>query len=227
MRSRRWIPILGLSIAAAAVLTGIVFIAVGEEGPLPPVEGADAVQRLFGGIDQSGDELGDPEAPVTITIFNDLQCTDCADWHLETIPPLVESLVRPGDAKLELRHRAIGTNAVTASAVAATAAGLQDYEWSYAHLLFLNQDDIETSGATDQFLERVAQTIPAPKFDYQQWKEDRESDEVTAEIEADDETAANLKLTSPSAVVEGPSGTIELPDYPSVADIESAVTEVD
>ena len=223
---RRWVPIVGLSLAAAALLTAIVFISVGEEGPLPPVEGADAVQRLFGGVDQDGDELGDPDAPVTVSIFNDLQCTDCADWQLETIPPLVEGLVRPGDAKLEFRHRAIGSKAVTASAVAATAAGLQDYEWTYAHLVFLNQDDIETSGVTDQFLERVAQTIPAPEFDYERWKEDRDSPEVQAEVESDDELAAELGLAAPAAVVDGPGGNIALGDYPSVSDIEAAAAEV-
>jgi protein-disulfide isomerase len=222
----RWIPIVGLSLAAAALLTGLVFIAVGEEGPLPPVDGADTVQRLYGGLDEDGAELGDPDAPVTIDIFNDLQCTDCADYHLETVPPLVEALVRPGDAKLVFRHRAIGQSVVTASAVGAGAAGLQDYEWPYAHLVFLNQDSIETTGATDQFLERVAQTIPAPEFDYARWKEDRESPEVEDQILSDDETAANLGLASPAVVVEGPSGSIELEDSPSVSEIEDAVAEV-
>ena len=146
MRSRRWIPILGLSLAAAALLTGLVFIAVGEEGALPPVEGADTVQRLYGGLDQDGPELGDPDAPVTISIFNDLQCTDCADYHLETVPPLIEGLVRQGDAKLEFRHRAVGLKVVTAAAVGAASAGLQDYEWTYAHLVFLNQESIEDTG---------------------------------------------------------------------------------
>jgi len=222
----RWIPIVGLTLAAAALLTGLVFIAVGEEGPLPPVEGADTVQRLYGGIDEDGPELGDPDAPVTINVFNDLQCTDCADYHLETVPPLIEGLVRPGDAKLEFRHRSIGQKVVTAAAVGSAAAGLQDYEWPYAHLVFLNQDSVETSGATDQFLERVAQTIPAPEFDYERWKQDREAPEVVEQIESDDLTAADLGLASPAVVVEGPSGSIELEDYPSVSDIEAAVAEV-
>ncbi len=45
-----------------------------------------------------------PDAPVTITYFTDLQCEPCADYHFATIPPLIEDLVRDGDAKLELRH---------------------------------------------------------------------------------------------------------------------------
>ena len=72
------------------MLTAIVFIAVGERGPAAPVDGADTVQRLFGGIEQESDALGDADAPVTVSIFNDLQCTACADYQLEIVPPLVE-----------------------------------------------------------------------------------------------------------------------------------------
>jgi protein-disulfide isomerase len=227
---RRWVPIAGLSLAAAALLTGIVFIAVGEEGPLAPVEGADTVQRLFGGIDQDGDSLGDSGAPVTVTIFNDLQCTDCADYHLETVPPLVEALVRRGDARLEFRNRAIGQKVVTEAALAATAAGLQDYEWHYVYLVFLNQEQVEVTGTSDEFsgefLERVAEAIPAPEFDVAQWEEDRVTPEVEAQVESDDQTAVDLGIASPTVVVEGPAGTVTLEDSPTVAQIEAAVAEV-
>ena len=231
MRSRRWVPIAGLSLAAAALLTAIVFIAVGEEGPLPPVEGADTVQRLFGGIDQDGNALGDPDAPVTISFFNDLQCTDCADYHLETVPPLVEALVRHGEARLEFRNRAIGQKVVTEAALGAGAAGLQDYEWQFIHLTYLNLDQVEITGTSDEFsgefLERVAEAIPAPEFDVGQWESDRDAPEVTAQVESDDQTAVDLGIAAPSVVVEGPSGSETLEDSPSVSEIEAAVAEVD
>jgi hypothetical protein len=229
MRSRRWIPILGLSLAAAAVLIAIVFIAVGEESQLAPVEGADTVQRLFGGVEQDGDALGEPDAPVTITFFNDLQCTDCADYQLETVPPLVESLVRQGDARLELRHRAIGAKVVTEAALGSVAAGVQDHQWDFAHLVALNLDQVEVTGTSDQFsgefLERVAEAIPSPEFDVGQWESDREDPELETQIESDDMTAIDLGLAAPSVVVEGPSGSITLEDYPSVEDIEAAAAE--
>jgi protein-disulfide isomerase len=223
----RLIPLVGLTLAAAGLLTAIVFISVGEHGPPAPVEGADTVQRLYGGIEQDGDALGDPDAPVTISIFNDLQCTDCADYHLETVPPLVEGLVRHGDVKLEFRHRSLGQKETTLAAFAAAAAGVQDYEWQYVHLVFLNQDQIRVSGATDEFLARVAESIPAPQFDVEQWEADRDSPEVEAEIESDVQTALDLRLTAaPAVVVEGPSGSVKLEDSPSVDEIEAAVAEV-
>jgi protein-disulfide isomerase len=202
MRSRL-VPLAGLAIGTVAVLTAIVFIAVGERGPAPPVEGADAVQRLFGGIEQDGDALGDPDAPITVSIFNDLQCTDCADYHLETIPGLVEELVRPGRARLEFRNRSLGQKETTLAAFGATAAGEQDNEWQYAHLVFLNQEQVRTEGVSDEFLERVAEAVPSPEFDVGQWEGDVDSPEVAARVEADAQLALDLRLTAaPAAVVE-------------------------
>jgi protein-disulfide isomerase len=226
MRSRA-VPLAGLAIGTVAVVTAIVFIAVGERGPAPPVEGADDVQRLFGGIEQDGDALGDPEAAVTVSIFNDLQCTDCADYHLETIPELVEDVVRPGIARLEFRNRSLGQKETTLAAFAATAAGEQDNAWQYVHLVFLNQDQVRTEGVSDEFLERVAEAVPSPEFDVGRWESDVDSPDVAARVEADVQLALDLRLTAaPAAVVEGPGGTRELEDSPSVAVLEAAVHEV-
>jgi len=223
----RLVPLIGLTLAGAGVLTAIVFISIGEHGPAAPVEGADTVQRLFGGIEQKGNALVDADAPVTISIFNDLQCTDCADYQLETVPPLVERVVRTGDARLEFRHRSLGQKETTVAAYAAAAAGQQDNEWQYVHLVFLNQDQIRTSGATDEFLGRVAEAVPAPEFDVDRWDRDRDSAEVEAEVTSDADTAIDLRLTAaPAAVVEGPRGTVELEDSPTVSQIEAAVAEV-
>jgi hypothetical protein len=229
-RGRRWIPIIGLLLLAAAMLTAIVFIAVGEEGPVPPVSGSDTVQRLYGGIDQDEDVLGDPDAPVTITVFNDLQCTVCGDWHLETIPPLVERLVRDGVAKVEWRHRAVGSRVVTEAALGSEAAGEQGFQWQFNHLVFLNLDQVEISGTDDaqsrQFLERVAAAIPSPEFNEGRWEEDRESEEFISAVESDDLEAIEYEIAAPGVVVDGPAGEVVLRESPSVDEIEAAVAEV-
>lgn len=225
MRSR-FVPLVGLTLAGAAVLTAIVFIAIGEHGPAAPVDGADTVQRLYGGIEQDADALGEADAPVTISVFNDLRCPDCADYFLETTPALVEGPVRAGEARLEFRHRSLGLTDTTLAAFAAAAAGEQDYEWEFIHLTFLNQEQIEVSGADDEFLERVAEAIPASRFDVEQWEADRDLPAVVARIESDAQTALDLRLTAaPAVVVEGPRGTIELEEFPSVAEIDAAVAE--
>ena len=223
---RRWVPLLVLGLIGAAILAAIVSISVGEKGPARPVEGADAVQRRYGGIEQQGDSLGSPDAPVTISIFNDLQCTDCAEYQLETVPRLVENLVREGDARLELRNRPVGQTPTTLAAVAAAAAGEQGMEWQFAHLVFLNLDQVRTSGVDDEFLERVAGSVPGPEFDVERWQRDREDPEIEARVESDDELGAELGVAAPSVVVDGPGGTEQLEDAPSPAEIEQAVEAV-
>jgi protein-disulfide isomerase len=219
-------PLVALALVGAAILAAIVSISVGEKGPAPPVEGAQAAQRLYGGIEQAGNSLGSPDAPVTISIFNDLQCTDCADYQLETVPVLVDDLVREGDARLELRHRPVGQTPTTIAAVAATAAGEQGVEWQFAHLVLLNLDQARTSGVDDKFLERVAGSVPGPEFDVERWQRDREDPEIEARVAADDELGAELELAAPAVVVDGPGGTEQLEDAPSLADIERAVEDV-
>src|SRR5918996_3140049 len=113
---------MALGVIGAAILAAIISISVGEEGTEAPVEGSEAAQRLFGGIEQDGNSLGSPDDPVTISIFNDLQCTDCADYQLEVVPALVDEVVRDDEARLELRHRPVGQTPTTLAAVAAPPA---------------------------------------------------------------------------------------------------------
>jgi protein-disulfide isomerase len=201
---------------------------VGEKGPPPPIEGSGVVQRLYGGLDQQGPSLGDPDAPISISIFNDLQCTQCAEYQLDTVPRLVESLVRPGRARLEFRNFSIGPRETNVAAYAATAAGQQDFEWQYLHLVLLNIGSVKASGVTEAFLNGVAAAIPSPQFDGQRWDRDRDSEEVRARVESDAKLALDLRLPAmPAAVVEGPGGTKQLDNEPSVAAIEAAVHQVD
>jgi protein-disulfide isomerase len=227
MRSRLF-PLLGLGLVGAAILAAIVSISVGREGPAPPVEGAQSVQRLYGGIEQQGDSLGSPDAPVTISIFNDLKCTDCGEYQLEVVPELVESLVRRDKARLELRHLSVSLSPTTRPALAATAAGKQGTQWQYAHLVYLNLDQVEVN-VDDPFLERVAAAIPGPEFDEQRWSDDLGSADVEATVQSDADVARELGVPlaqKPAVFVDGPNGRRELKQSPSVDEIKAAVGEV-
>ena len=99
---------LGVVILALIALIGVALFASLslDEGDTDPIEIDDAgdVRKLVGGIPQLEDRLGEDNAPVTVEVFNDLQCTDCADWQIDVIEPLIEEEVRGGDVKLEFRH---------------------------------------------------------------------------------------------------------------------------
>jgi protein-disulfide isomerase len=222
---RRW-PVIGiLGLVGLAVAAAIVSISVGEGGRQIEITGAGESQRLYGGILQHGDELGRPEAPVTISYFTDLQCEACATYHFATIPPLVEALVRDGEAKLELRHFSTAENETSIAAFAATAAGLQDRQWQYAHLFFRNLDQAIDGRITEDLLRGVAGAVL--ELDHSDWDTAIDSDQVETTVESDGQEAIELLLPAqPAVVVEGPGGTRKLTDAPSPARIEAAVDEV-
>ncbi len=205
------------------LLATLAIIAVGESETTIEITGVSDTNELIGGIAQEGAAIGSPDAPVTVQIFNDLQCRDCADYQSEIVPPLVEDYVRPGEVRLEFRHFSIGReNPTTLAAVGAEAAGEQEREWQFIELTFVNIDQA-TSDVNDEFLRAVAGSAG---LDVALWDEERENPDVLARVEADAELARTLKLREAAAVrVDGPSGTRLLQDFPGIDEIEAAIEE--
>ena len=221
-----WIPRVGLGLALLGLIGAVVTIAVGEGGPQPQdVGGVNEVQRLFGGIEQDGAYLGPDDAEVTVTVFNDLQCTSCADFGLGVIDPLVEEHVRTDEVRFDLRHFAITGHDTTRAAYAATAAGEQGRQWQYADLFLRNQDLAADQGVTDELLRELAEAVSGLEVD--QWEEDLDSAEVAERVEADALLAENLRLPAePAVVVSGPGGDEQLVDTPTLEEIEVAIAQV-
>ncbi len=164
---------------------------------------------------------------MTINYFTDLQCERCAIYHFETIPPLIDDLVRDGDAKLALRHFSTAENETQTAAYAATAAGEQARQWQYAHVFFLNLDRIpgDPPRLTADFLHQVSGAVL--ELDESDWEEAIDSEEVQATVESDAQEAIELLLPAePAMIVEGPGGVRELKASPTLEEIEAAVAEV-
>jgi protein-disulfide isomerase len=223
---RRRLPvILALAGAGLAVAVAVVFIAVGEGGRRLEITGANETQRLLGGILQDGNELGSPDAPVAITYFTDLQCEPCAGYHFATLPPLIEDLVREGEAKIELRHFSTSENETSIAAYAATSAGLQERQWQYAHVFFRNLDQAADGRITEDLLRGVAGAVL--ELDDSDWETGIDSEEVRSQVEEDAALAIKLLLPAePAVLVDGPEGSRELTRSPSLDRIEAAVDEV-
>ena len=231
-RRGRWWVVAALGLALAALLAGIVEISTEKGGrPKIQVDGLNEMQQTFGGVRQLGDRLGDSDAPVTIQVFNDVQCANCDEQFLSTVPSLVEDLVRPGDAKLLYRNYSFSVNPVQQGFIAAEAAAKQGYEWQYVYLFFANQAEAERLGVTADFLESLAGSIA--ELDVPQWEQDFAEGggvdgSITRKLEAQDEVARGLGLRAqPSAIVTGPNGTETLQDSPTLSQIEAAVDRVD
>jgi protein-disulfide isomerase len=186
------------------------------------ITGASEVQRLLGGIPQDGARLGDDSAPVTVEVFNDLQCPECADYHLQVIDPLISGPVRAGDLKLVFHHFSLSPRETTLASYGAVAAGQQGYQWQFIQLFFLNQDQARQGGVTDEFLSQIAAGIL--ELDQSQFDRDLDSSQVADAVKADANLAAERRLTAqPAVVVTGPRQTITLTDSPSLAEIQDAI----
>jgi protein-disulfide isomerase len=220
-----WVPRLALGVGALALIAAVISLAVGEGGPQPrDIGGVNEVQRLFGGIEQDGAYLGSADAEVTVTVFNDLQCTTCAVYQVNTIDPLVEEYVRPGEARFELRHFSIGGREATLAALAATSAGEQERQWQYADLFVRNQALAAPGGVTEELLREIAEAVSELEVDA--WESDLEAPEVLERVEADGRLATELRLPAePAVVISGPAGERKLVESPSGSQIEAAIAE--
>lgn len=224
-RRPRTVGVIVLAVAALLLLFVIASLSL-DEGDDEPVEitGADEVQRQLGGIPQDGAVLGSSDAPVTAQVFSDLQCVPCADYQRETITPLIEGPVRDGDLRLEFHHFPMRQSGFANASYGAVAAAEQDDEWQFIQLFFINQDEA-TGGATDDFLNQIANAIL--NFNVEQWQRDRDDPQVQETLTEDDELSAGHGFPQePAVVVDGPRGTRELIESPPLEQINAAVAEV-
>jgi hypothetical protein len=223
--------ILALSLALAALGYFVVDVSTKEAGrDVVRVEGIAATQQLFGGIPQEGDRLGSGDAPVTIQVFNDLQCGNCRADFLGTIPGLAEGYARPGTAKLLLRHYSVAANPLELGFFGAEAAAQQGYGWQYTYLFFRNQAEAERFGIDDDFMASLAGSIG--ELNVPEWQEYLDTQggpdgPIATGLESYEDLGMRLGIRAGQAmVVTGPGGTRTLQDGPGLAGVERAIEAV-
>jgi len=229
-RGRIWI-VLALAVTVGLIGYAIVSIATQKAGrDVVHLSGISEAQEIFGGVPQEGDRVGSADAPVSIQIFNDMQCSSCRDDFLSTIPGLVDGYARPGDAKLLYRHYSNSENVQQLGFYGAEAAAAQGYGWQYIYLFFRNQDEAERFGIDEDYLDTIAGGIE--ELNEPEWLEYLEENggsdgAISQKLQDYEELGRDLGIrTGQAAIVSGPGGTRTLQDGPSLAQIEAAIEAV-
>jgi protein-disulfide isomerase len=230
-RGRLWIiAVLALGLFGL----GYTIVKLSTQAPGDPVvhvDGIEEAQRIFSGIPQEGERLGSENAPVTIQVFNDLQCDNCRDDFLSTIPALAERYARPGDVKLLYRHYSNSIQPEQLGFYGAEAAAAQGYGWQYIYLFFRNQDEAERFGVKQEFLASIAGSVE--ELDLEEWNMYLEDDgqkggPIEKQLESYEELGRNLEIrTGQGMVITGPGDTVTLQEGPSLAEVEAAIAEVE
>lgn len=199
-RQRTWSLIGGAVLLAAIIVVALIVISSSDSGD----DGSDSGDvALFDGIPQSGNALGDPDAPLTMVEFADLQCPFCKEYTANVLPDLVEKYVKSGDLRMELNLLTfIGPDSQTLAA-SAYAAGDQDLMWQWTDTAYARQGT-ENSGYVDSdFIDSVSEAAGA---DPEQVNQEAGSSAVSQQITKAADAAQQAGISSTPSFLIGPTG---------------------
>jgi protein-disulfide isomerase len=231
-RARRLRMLGGVVVAALAIIVVVIVISASGGGGGAPVKANSsasrsdvaAVSNLLAGIPQSGETLGSPSAPVTVTEYADLECPVCDALALPTnhntsdgtpgsgyLDQLISQYVRSGKVKLVYRSLETATgNGPNSSEwvpqqAGAYAAGLQNKAWDYIELFYFEQQSENSQYVNQGFLDGIAQQVPG--LSYSTWASDDQSPTLQAQVASDGQSAQSQGFQyTPTLVIKGPKG---------------------
>ncbi len=217
-----------LGIVAGIVVVAIVVILVvtGSGSSKPSTTGKASEESValvnseIGGIHQSGNTIGNPDAPVTIQYFGDLECPICREFTLGALPSIMQQWVKTGKVKIEYRSLETATRepeTFKTQQVAALAAGKQNLMWNFVELFYHEQGEEDSGYVTESYLDGLAKQIPA--LNHSQWMNDRNDTALVAQVEADAQAASAAGFTgTPSFLIGKTGGAMEKFQYQSLTD---------
>jgi protein-disulfide isomerase len=203
-RKRRLTLLGGVLAAAVVVIVAAVIISQsGTDDPVSAEEGAAQANAMFAGIPQDGNVLGDPDAPVTIEEYVDLQCPFCKRFSEDGLPQIVDEYVKTGQAKLVLQTLTfIGPDSERGARVA-WAAAEQNKMFPFVENFYANQGEENAGYATEDFLKRIAGGVEG--LDVQAALDGRDSAKVTSSMQASQSAATKANVDSTPSFLVGPS----------------------
>jgi protein-disulfide isomerase len=165
------------------------------------------VTSLLAGIPQTATTLGNPNAPVTMQYFGDLECPVCKEFTLGALPKLIENEVRSGKLKIEYRNLETATRepeVFRTQQVAALAAGKQQKLWNFVDLFYHEQGEEGSGYVTEAYLRNLAEQVPG--LNLTQWTTDRSDAALANQVASDAQAANNAGFNSTPSFLIGKTG---------------------
>jgi protein-disulfide isomerase len=238
-RQQRIRMIGGVVAIAVVVVVALVVISVtgSKKGGIQTGTKASAtvasVNQLLTGIPQSGNTLGNPKAPVTMTYYGDLKCPVCQAFTLQGgFPQLVSNDVRSGKVKVVYDAFCTATcsgpapNEFPVQQAAALAAGKQNKFWQFTELFYRQQGSEQDAYVTQSYLEGLARQVTGLNF--AQWKTARSDPNLTAQVNSQQTAGRQIGVSgTPTLIFKGPKGQAAAnAAVPTYAQLQQAIKQV-
>jgi protein-disulfide isomerase len=141
-------------------------------------------------------DIGNPDAPVTMIEFTDLQCPYCAQFALQTFPELRKKYIETGKLRYAARDLPLSFHEYAVpAAVAARCAGQQGAFWEYREALFRGQSHLATA-PYDELADRFG-------LDVEVFEQCRADSRQKQAVESDAATARSFGIASTPTFVIG------------------------
>jgi protein-disulfide isomerase len=178
--------------------------------------------------DATGLSLGDPNAPVTIDVFEDFQCPACKNFTESTEPLIIQNLVSTGKARYVFHNfpflddQAVGKESDQA-ANASMCASEQDKFWEMHSILFANWNGENQGAFSDRRLQSMAESLG---LDMQAFNSCFNANRYEAEVQADLDLGEQWGVSgTPTVFVNGQrvGAPRQVPSYQEIADTVNAI----
>jgi protein-disulfide isomerase len=165
------------------------------------------VVSLLAGIPQSGNTLGNPNAPVTLQYFGDLECPFCRQFTLIALPSIIQRWVRGGSVKIQ--YRSIRTATPQAAVfklqqLAALAAGQQNKMWDFIELFYHEQGREDSGYVTENYIQGLAQQVPG--LNLIAWTAARNDTDLASTLTSDAQAARRAEFAGTPSFRIGRTG---------------------
>ncbi len=229
---------LGGVAAVVVVIIVIILVATGSGKSNPPTSTSPAaktaqteVVSLLQGIPQHTITLGNPNAPITLQYFGDLECPFCKQFTVSALPTVIKKYVRTGKVKIEYHSMQTATRereTFQTQQVAALAAGKQNLMWDYLELFYHEQGEEDSGYVTESYLQGLASQVPG--LNLSEWSSARNDPEYPNQVIADAQAANQNGFTgTPSFMIGKTGGTLkklEVSGFTDASQFETAIEKL-